>query len=182
MNAKICAGPKTGAGSARGAVRYALGYSLGSHEHDLAATPEERKEAFHALLAAASERDDFGVGVVFSPAQGRGVRPSSVYAKNVAALATADIEMDALAAIATSRNVRESAIHFVFSVNPEESKTTSDEQIIRAAEMAIANVGLGSHAQVYSVHRDTPHAHVHVVAAAVNVHDLKVWERNRCRS
>ena len=182
MNAKICAGPKAGAGSARGAIRYVLGYSLGSHEHDLAATPEERKEAFHSLLAEASERDDFGVGVVFSPAQGRDVRPSSVYAKNVASLATADIEMDALAAIATSRNVRESAVHFVFSVNPEESKSTSDEQIIRAAETAVAHIGLGSHAQVYCVHRDTPHLHCHVVVAAVDAWSLKVWERNRSRS
>ncbi len=182
MNAKICAGPKAGAGSARGAIRYILGYSLGSHEHDLAATPQERKATFHALLAEASERDDFGVGVVFSPAQGRGVRPSSVYAKNVSSLATADIEMDALAAIASSRNVRESAIHFVFSVNPGESKTTSDDQIIRAAEAAIAGVGLGLHAQVYSVHRDTPHLHCHVVVAAVEARSLKVWERHRSRS
>jgi len=180
MNAKICAGPK--AGSARGAIRYVLGYSLGSHEHDLAATPEERKEAFHSLLAEASERRDFGVGVVFAPAQGRGIRPSSVYAKNVASLATADIEMDAVASIAASRNVRESAIHFVFSVNPHESKNTSDEALIRAAETALTHVGLGSHAQVYSVHRDTPHAHVHVVVAAVDARSLKVWERHRSRS
>jgi hypothetical protein len=178
VNAKLCAGPSSG-GSGRGCVRYILGYELGARAKDDDATPEQRREAFHALLQESMTREDFGVGAVWQPSVGDGIRPSSIYAKNVTSLATADMEMDALGAIAHSRRVREPVLHFVFSVNPEQSQHTSDEQIIRAAERALEKIHLGDNAAIFSVHRDTDHAHVHVAVAAVSAQTLQSWERSR---
>ena len=178
VNAKLCAGPSSG-GSSRGCVRYILGYELGARDKDEDATPEQRREAFHALIQESMDREDFGVGVVWQPRVGDATRPSSVYAKNVTSLATADMEMDALGAIAYSRRVREPVLHFVFSVNPDQSKHTTDEQIIGAAERALEKIDLGGNASIFSVHRDTEHAHVHVAVASVNAHTLEAWERSR---
>lgn len=178
VNAKLCAGPSSG-GSGRGCVRYILGYELGAHAKDDQATPEQRHEAFHNLLQESLARDDCGVGVIWQPQVGDGTRPSSVYAKNVTSLATADMEMDALGAVAKSHRVREPMLHFVFSINPDESRTTSDDQIIRAAERALQKIDLGGNAQIHAVHRDTDHAHVHVAVAAVNASTLRSWERSR---
>jgi hypothetical protein len=178
LNAKLCAGPE-GGGTAGGCARYILGYSLGAREKDDRATTDERREAYHRLLQQSLERGDYGVGTVWRPDVGDGARPSAVYAKNVVSFATADQEMDALAAVARSHRVTEPVLHFVFSVNPEESKTVSDETLIRAAERTLARIDLGQNAQVYSVHRDTDHAHVHVAVASVNAETLRSWERSR---
>ncbi|MGA8474530.1 MAG: AAA family ATPase [Candidatus Cybelea sp.] len=178
VNAKLCAGPSSG-GSGRGCVRYILGYELGAREKDDDATPGQRREAFHTLIQESMAREDFGVNAVWQPSVGDGIRPSSVYAKNVTSLATADMEMDALGAIAHSRRVRDPVLHFVFSVNPDQSKHTADEQIIGAAERALKKIDLGGNASIFSVHRDTEHAHVHVAVASVNAHTLEAWERSR---
>ncbi|HEY5257231.1 MAG TPA: AAA family ATPase [Candidatus Baltobacteraceae bacterium] len=178
MNAKICAGP-AGGGSARGLVRYIVA----DHRLDLSdygdPAYQARRAAYDAVMTEALARPDRGVGVVWRPSGSDGRRPSAVYATNVVSFATADLEMDALAAIAQSRKVREPVVHFVFSHAGTDTARLTDEQIIRAAEASIGKLGLGEHAAVYSIHRDTEHAHVHVAVAAVHAGTLKVWERNR---
>jgi hypothetical protein len=143
------------------------------------ATPEQRREAFHDLLQESMQREDFGVGNIWQPSVGDGTRPSSIYAKNVTSLATADMEMDTLGAVAKSHRVSEPVLHFVFSVNPEQSKLYDDATLVGAAERALQKIDLGGNAQIHSVHRDTAHAHVHVAVASVNAETLRSWERQR---
>lgn len=180
MNGKFCVSPSSGSG--QGAVRYILGYSLGSKEKADEATLGERQDAFHGLLQESLARDDFGVGKVWEPEAGRdNGRPAAVLAKNVSSLATADMEMDAYAAIAKRSGVKEPTMHLVISFHPEETKRLSNEQMVRAAETAVDRMGLEKHAAVYSLHMDTEHGHVHVAVSAIDPETLLSWERNRDR-
>jgi hypothetical protein len=180
VNGKFCVSPSSGTG--QGAVRYILGYSLASKEKADETALSERHDAFHTLLQESLSRDDFGVGRVWKPEVGReNGRPAAVLAKNVSSFATADMEMDAYAAIAKRAGVKEPTMHLVYSFHPDETKRLSHEQMIRAAETAVDRMGLGKHAAVLSLHMDTDHGHVHVAISAINPDTLLSWERNRDR-
>jgi hypothetical protein len=128
-------------------------------------------------MAEALDRPDAGAGAIWSPRAGGGSRPSSVYARGVVSLATADIEMDSLADAKPGLDQR--VHHFVFSVREQESPEVSDETLIRAVEMVLEDIGLGEHQAVFSVHRDTPRAHVHVAVCALNPFTLRDWDTYR---
>lgn len=178
MVGKICARVK--GGSARNGVRYVLGYALGSHEKDDAASVETKREAFSELMSASLMRDDFGVGRTWKPGVGDGTRPSAIYAEGVTSLATADQEMDALATLGAANGVREATMHMVYSFSEAESAKLTDEQIIAGVLTAMRDMGLGEdYAKVLSVHRDTDNAHVHALTSAVNSRTGLAWERNR---
>jgi hypothetical protein len=151
--------PKDG-GSAKGNVKYILGYSL-STKRELW---EEKNVTYHALMEEAGSRPDRGVGVVWSPEVGQGVRPSSVYADNVLSLETADIEMQASAH--GNKRVRSATRHEIFSFGSDPGIT--DEQAIRAALDVYRRVGFASAQKVLAVHRDTDHVHVHVARSSVD--------------
>ena len=175
---KYCAGPPKG-GSAGGCVRYILGDTLGRLHNVDEATREQRHEAFHGLMRESLMRPDLGVGTVWRPSAGDGVRPSAIYARNVTSLATAAVEMDALAAVAKSRRVKEPVLHMVFSVDSKTSKAISDEKTIDAVKHVLAKLDLGDNAYVVSIHRDTDNVHAHVAVATVNAKTLQAWNRQR---
>ncbi len=191
MNVKICAGPKVG-GTARGGVRYILGYSLGSGEHDDSLTPEERRALFHDLIQESLTREDLGVGVIWSPTTGRGSRPSSIYAEGVTSLATSDLEMDVSSAAAKAHLIKDKVLHVVLSFDEDESKWLSDEQVVKATLALLRHdeVGLAEHRKVVAVHRDTlrydregnlydGNVHAHVMVEAIHPDTLRPWIRQR---
>ncbi len=180
MNGKICASPK-GGGSGRGAVRYILGYSLGSHEKDDTSTPKERGEAFDRLQAEGLAREDLGVGRVWYPAEGREGRPAAILANGVTSLVTADQEMDSYAAVAVANGVKEPTMHLVFSFSPDESGRRSWDEKMAAVQTALEDMGLGHHAYVAAGHADVAHHHVHVAVSSIDPETLLSWERNRDR-
>ncbi len=146
-----CPPPKDG-GSAKGVVRYILGYELGTKREKW----EERNASYHALIAESLARPDFGVGQVWSPAMGGGIRPSSILALNVGMLATADIEMQGL--YKGNKRVKEPAHHEVFAFGNDvryRDGAMTDAQALEAVRRAYAKIGMGSAAMVLSAHRDT---------------------------
>jgi len=149
---KLCAAPK-GGGSARSAVQYILGYAV-------AAKGEGAEESFRELMAEAGSRPDFGAEIIWKPTTGGGVRPSAIFTRGVTSLETAAVEMEAIAR--ANPRCKEPVKHFVFSHSAHQSKTITDEQVIRSAEAVLAGMGYGQHQAVYVVHRDTDQVHCHV--------------------
>jgi hypothetical protein len=169
MIAKLARAPK-GGGSARGGIRYILGYELGEKN-------EPSREAYHDLIAESLTRDDAGVGRVWSPTAGQGRRPSSILALNLGSLATAAIEMEAVAR--ANVRVKTPIHHLIYSWSAKETATLTDEQMLVAVQDHLQRLGLGDHQAVLSVHRDTEHAHVHVAVGAVNPYTLRAWDTIR---
>ena len=167
MIAKRCAAPKDG-GSARGNVRYILGYSL-SEKRELW---EEKNASYHALMAESQARSDLGVGIAWKPEVGAGVRPSAVLALNVVSLATADLEMQSTAQ--ANPRVRSATHHEVFSFGHDPDIT--DEEALEAVRRVYERVGLGAAQMVLAVHRDTDAVHVHSARSAVNPMTLRAFE------
>jgi hypothetical protein len=165
--AKRCAAPKDG-GSARGNVRYILGYSL-SEKRELW---EEKNASYHALMAESQARPDLGVGVTWKPDVGAGVRPSAVLALNVVSLATADLEMQSTAQ--ANPRVKSATHHEVFSFGHDPNIT--DEEALEAVRRVYDRVGLGSAQMVLAVHRDTEAVHVHAARASVNPMTLRAYD------
>ncbi len=171
--AKRCPSPESG-GSASGACLYVLGYTL----EKKAGTAEEKRvahEAYGDMMRAASLREDFGVGTVL---HGDGVRPSAVYARNVTSLGTAAIEMDAIFAAHGGR-MKSSVCHDLISFSPEESKRLSDETMIEVAKRVMDGLGYQDCPAVYVVHRDVPHAHVHLVTSRIDPLTMHAPESSR---
>ncbi len=77
-------------------------------------------------------------------------------------------------AIATTQpRLRGSVSHYVFSVSEAQSKTITDEAIIRATEHALDTAGFADHQAIFAVHRDTANVHCHVAIAKLNARTLK---------
>lgn len=148
MVGKLCAGPK-GGGSAAGLGEYLVGYAIAGK----GATRQEIQSALDQVYAEAEERDDLGVGRVWSPTAGHGTRPSSILVRNCSSFLTASLEMDADAA--SNGGVRHSAMHFVWSFSTAESATLTDEQVYTYVGEVLDKIGLGDHRQQLVVHRDT---------------------------
>lgn len=168
MISKKCKAPSKG-GSARGAIRYILGYELGADK-------ENTRESHAMLLQEAQARSDGGAGEIWAPVAGNGRRPALVLAKGVASLVTADYEMESIAA--ANPRCHNPVHHFVFSFSENERAMTQEERI-RAAEAIIEKMGLGEHQAVYSLHMDTENPHVHVAVASVNPYTLRTWNQTR---
>jgi len=175
---KRCAPPADG-GSARGNVRYILGYSL-SEKRELW---EEKNVSYHALMAEAQSRPDLGVGTPWKPVVGAGVRPSAVLALNVASLATADLEMQACAQ--ANPRVKSATHHEVLSFGHDPDIT--DEAALEATRRVYARIGLGGAQMVLAVHRDTlvrdtagriveGAVHVHAARSSVNPMTLRAFD------
>jgi hypothetical protein len=129
-----------------------------------------------ALFAEARARDDLGVGSIWQPLAGGGVRPSSVYCRGVWSLETSMYDIESVAR--TQPRVKNQVEHIVISLPAGESETLTDEQLIRRTEEALASIGLDAgHQAVAGVHRDTGNAHVHWAVASVNRQTLKAWNR-----
>jgi hypothetical protein len=173
---KPCPPPKDG-GSAKGVTRYILGYELGAKKEEW----EIRNASYHALIAESLTRSDFGVGAVWSPAVGEGIRPSSVLALNVGMLATADVEMQGLHQ--ANKRTKAPAHHEVFAFGNDHGLT--DEQALKAVCRVYERVGLGNAAMVMAVHRDTFHEdgrvklHIHVARSAVDPTTLRAYNGQR---
>lgn len=90
-------------------------------------------------------------------------------------LETAALDIEAV--VRTQPRVKQPVQHYVISLNESESKTVSDEQLIRAAEDALDRAGWVGHAALFAVHRDTDNAHCHVALASVNADTLRAWNR-----
>lgn len=164
MVGKIAQPSNQSGASARGNVRYILGYELGAKDQG------DRNESFYALLEESRERDDLGVGSVWSPEIGEGRRPSSVYVQGVSGLATADMEMQSLSD--SNKRTKIATHHEIFSWTEAETKTLTDEQLIGAVRDVYATaygVEVARRMQVVmSVHRDTDNAHVHVALGSID--------------
>lgn len=167
MIVKRAPAPSNG-GSARGNVRYILGYSL-SEKRELW---EEKNASYHTLMDEAQLRPDRGVGVVWSPAVGNGVRPSSVYATGVMSLATADLEMQANAL--GNPRVKSATSHEIFSFGADPDIT--DEAALEAVRRVYLRAGLGGAQYVAAVHRDSDHVHVHVARATISPLNLRAFD------
>jgi hypothetical protein len=178
MQGKRCAPPR-GGGSASACVRYILGEEATAKVvHDKAEgnkLTEGQKLGISALMDEARQRTDLGANSIWSPKSGEGKRPSSIYARGVGSLATAALDMEAV--VRTQPRVKQPVQHYVISMNTKESKTITDEQLIRAAEHALDLAGWEGHSALFSVHRDTDNVHCHVVLSSVNSETLKAWQR-----
>jgi hypothetical protein len=93
----------------------------------------------------------------------------------VYSLCTADIEIEAIAS--TQPRLRGAVAHYVFSVSREQSKTITDEAMIRAAEHVLDQAGFANHQAIFAVHRDTANVHCHVAIAKLNARTLKAYNR-----
>jgi len=116
MVGKLCAGPKHG-GSAGGLSEYLVGYAVAG----TGASKENVQNALEHVYAEAEERNDLGVGRMWSPTAGHGTRPSSVLIRNCSSFSTASLEMDADAA--SNGAVKHAALHLVCRSRPK-SRTT----------------------------------------------------------
>lgn len=167
-----------GGRSARATVLYILGEELGQKvEHAQRNDPlqQSQKTDISALFAEARARDDLGVGVVWSPVAGGGLRPSSIYCRGVWSLETSMYDIEGIAR--TQPRVKNQVEHIIISLPAAESNL-SDEILIRRTEEALASIGLDAgHQAVATVHRDTDNPHVHWAIASVNRHTLKAWNR-----
>lgn len=161
MIGKVCAPPARGS-TASGLIEYLVGYSVA----EKGATRQEIVDALDAVYMECEDRDDLGVGAVWRPEEGGGVRPSSILVRNCASFSTASLEIDADAA--RNPGVRSSAIHFVWSWSDEETKTLSDDQIHEYVGEVLEKLGLSEHRSVAVVHRDTDNIHVHCAVGSVN--------------
>ena len=148
MVGKLCAGPKNG-GSAAGLGEYLFGYAIAGK----GASKESIQMALDQVYAEAEEREDLGVGRIWSPTAGHGTRPSSTLVKNCSSFSSASLEMDADAA--SNGAVKHSAMHFVWSLSTKESATMTDEQVYEYVGEVLGKIGLGDHRQQLVVHRDT---------------------------
>lgn len=148
MIGKLCAAPRAGGGAA-GLIEYLVGYAIA----EKGATREEIADALDAVYTEAEARPELGAGVVWSPAAGGGLRPSSILVRNCASLSTASLEIDADAAL--NLGVRTSAMHFIWSWNTRESGVLTDEQVHAHVGQLLVKLNLGHYRSVAVVHRDT---------------------------
>jgi ATP-dependent exoDNAse (exonuclease V) alpha subunit len=186
---KRCPAPRNG-GSSRNAIFYVLAEELTSkvtHERVNEPIQEGQRAELSALMTEALERSDRGVGVVWSPAAAADGRPSSIYARGVMSLYTADVEIQSL--FDAQSRVKSPVAHFVFSLNTAESATVSDEQLIHASMATLDGAGWSGHAAVATVHQDTMryvdgklvdgNKHCHVAIASINSRTLRAFERTQ---
>ena len=123
-------------------------------------------------MSEAQQRPDLGVGSVWKPKVGGGIRPSSIFAENVLSLATADLEMQSSAH--ANPRVRSATHHEVFSFGNDPDIT--DEQALEAVRLVYERVGLGRAQKVLAVHRDTDKVHVHSARSAVDPTTLRAFD------
>ena len=166
-----------GGGSARGNIRYALG-ALG---YELGPDKAHTRESCEMVLDESMQRHDLGVDVIWEPLAGEGVRPAAVYTHGLGSLATADVEMQGVAA--TNVRIKSPTVHLVFSFNEAETATLDIEQKINAARAVLGHsrVRMRDHQYVLALHADTDNAHVHAVVGRVNPWTLKAWDTTRSK-
>lgn len=178
MQGKRCDPPR-GGGSAWACVTYILAEELTAKvDHDRPkddAIQNSQRTGLTALYDEALRREDLGVGAIWKPTVGSGTRPSAIYARGVTSLATAALDMEAIAR--TQTRVKQPVQHYVISLNEHESATISDEQLIQAAEATLDRAGWEGHAALFTVHRDTGNAHCHVALSSVHSDTLRAWNR-----
>jgi hypothetical protein len=87
---------------------------------------------------------------------------------NAISVGTFSFECESLAA--SHHSLTRPALHYVFSLGLDESKSTSDEKIVAVARAVIESedVGMKGHQALYVTHRDTENLHCHVVVSAVH--------------
>jgi hypothetical protein len=178
MLGKRCSAPR-GGGSASACMRYVLGEELGAKvEHEKNwdnKLTADQKTNLSTLFDEARQRADHGANAIWSPAAGGGERPSTVYARGVNSLETAAMDIETFCR--TQTRVKQPVQHYIISLNTEETKTVSDEQLIRRAEYVLDRSGWEGHSAIFAVHRDTQNAHVHIAIASVHSQTLRAWEK-----
>jgi len=145
-------------------VDYVLGRKIGAKGSQTSAHSE--------LLAEGEGRADRGAGVVWSPSAGEGKRASSLYAFGVTSLATAGLELQALAQASRSF---ERFGHIVFSFAHDPG--ISDEKMIETARRVLKRKGWLT-AGVLAVHRDQPAPHVHCAILMADPVTLRPVDRH----
>ena len=174
MIPKVCAGPKNG-GSAFGATRYILGYTEAPPDH-----AAQRSGVYHQILEESLAREDRGVGTLWHPEAGDGIRPSAVYARNVASFATGDLEMEAL--FQASGKSNSPVEHLIFSVDTHATAALDDAHIMNASLKVIDKAGYENCPMVLSVHRDTDNLHVHAVVGTIDRTTMRPVPRSEIKS
>jgi len=66
--------------------------------HDLLAGAADNGPRHAAVIAEAMRRDDLGVGEVWEPEAGGGMRPTAIHARGITSLETAAAEIEEIAA------------------------------------------------------------------------------------
>lgn len=72
---------------------------------------------------------------------------------------------------ASRQHDRDTVYHLNLSTYADDQ--ASDEQLIQAGRRVLRDLGLGEHAALFVIHRDTDHPHIHVVADLVHPSTLK---------
>jgi len=177
---KYARAPLRGRSSARAAINYILGEELTlktthAFARDNPLTVEQRGE-LRSVKDEARMRPDLGAKEPWRPVNGELTgRPSMVWSRGIVSIATAAEEMEAL--YRTNPRVRDPVRHCIIGISPEESGRLSDEQLIAFANRVVDDAGWTGHAAVFAVHRDEPHAHVHVILASVSSETLRPYNR-----
>jgi hypothetical protein len=159
-----------GGGSAERCIQYILAEEFSAkvvHGRENDPIHAAQMAGLSQIMAEANARPDLGTNVIWSPAAGDGRRPSSIYARGVTSLYTAAMEIGAIAA--AQPNTKGPVTHLIYSCDAEQSKTVTDETLIRAAEYALDQSGYRDHAAILAVHRDSPNGYVHVHCAVSTI-------------
>ncbi|MDE2482039.1 MAG: AAA family ATPase [bacterium] len=143
-------------------IEYLVGYAIS----EKGATRQEIAAALDGVYVESEQLPDLGVGAIWRPEAGGGMRPSSILVRNCASFSTASLEIDADGA--RNPGIRSSAMHLVWSWNERESGLLTDEQAHAYVGQVIEKLGLGHHRSVAVVHRDTDNLHVHCAVGAVD--------------
>ncbi len=177
---KYARAPLRGRSSARAAINYILGEELTvktthAFARDNPLSGEQRGE-LRSVKDEARMRPDLGANEPWRPVNGQLTgRPSMVWSRGIVSIATAAEEMEAL--YRTNPRVRDPVRHCIIGISPDESGRLGDEQLIAFANRVVNDAGWGGHAAVFAVHRDEPHAHVHVALASVSSETLRPYNR-----
>jgi hypothetical protein len=174
----VCKEPE-GGGSIRRAWEYPLAVELSEKPPALTfdatkLTPEQRASVAK-LYAEANAMESRGVGEIWRPTDG-GPRPAALYVRGLYSMESGPDELEALHA--ANPRAKNPVAHIVFSLDEEESKVVSPEQLIRAAERAMDYAGFADHAMLIGVHADQDNLHCHVIASTINPTTLRVTPKH----
>lgn len=179
MNVSIIASGQSVDRGARHLLEYTLGATPSSKERNLSSGEiSERRRRFAAIYAEALAREDAGVGSLWTPQSSNRRRPSSLLCVAPAiSLPTFAFECESLAA--SHPSLTRGILHYVFSVGIEETKTLSDDRLVRAVRAVLddQDVALAGHLMLLVCHRDTDNLHCHSAVSAVSTVTGKTCRR-----
>jgi len=109
--------------------------------------------------------------VAWISGQGFGWTPSN---RDTADLARRVMEYDALNQHSKTRQCKKDCLHLVLSWAKEEKPER--EEMERAAQEALRVLGMEKAKAIFVCHRDTEHAHIHIIASRINPENKRAFE------